>query len=123
VEPATGAREWLTTLCGGAVCVLGALGGLYLSLCPPTYLPHHTTHAAPLNTPACALQRRAAGDLLYVRIETLDGGNSDVLHVTASPSGWFVSRSTDAAFGACAKAAASGHGRAQQIGGSRLAAQ
>ncbi len=55
-------------------------------LCPSPY---------PLTHTAC-LQRRAAGDLLYVRIATLDGGV--VLHVTATSTGWFVNRTTDAVF-------------------------
>ena len=33
--------------------------------------------------------RRMQGDLLYIRIETLDG---HVLHVTCSPTAWFVNR-------------------------------
>lgn len=56
---------------------------------PPS--PHHTTpHHS--HYP----QRRACGDLLYVRLETLDG--EAALHVTATPAGWFVNRSSDSAF-------------------------
>ena len=38
-------------------------------------------------------QRRMAGDLSYYRVETLEGS---VLHVTGTPIGFFVNRTTDA---------------------------
>ncbi|KAI8995941.1 clustered mitochondria-domain-containing protein [Gaertneriomyces semiglobifer] len=42
-----------------------------------------------------SVSQRTAGDLLYLRVETLEG---ETLHVTCSTSGFFVSQSTDTVF-------------------------
>jgi protein TIF31 len=49
-------------------------------------------HACRLCLPLPPPQRRLAGDLLYVRVETLEGG---VLHVTATAAGFHVNRTRD----------------------------
>eukprot|EP00516_Mucochytrium_quahogii_P004501 CAMPEP_0203756348 /NCGR_PEP_ID=MMETSP0098-20131031/9641_1 /ASSEMBLY_ACC=CAM_ASM_000208 /TAXON_ID=96639 /ORGANISM=" , Strain NY0313808BC1" /LENGTH=1256 /DNA_ID=CAMNT_0050648197 /DNA_START=25 /DNA_END=3792 /DNA_ORIENTATION=+ len=73
------------------------VGSMDVSLDGLEPLPRCVNDVVPSGWNPVPSARKLAGDLLYLRVRTLEQA---VFHVTASPSGFFVNRSTDVVFDA-----------------------